>query len=368
MSLCIVLGTRPELIKLEPVVRACERRGVDYSLVHTGQHYSEDLDGVFFEQLGIPEPDHHLDVGSGSHAAQTGAMLEALEPVVEAADPDTVVVQGDTNSTLAGGVVASKLPTRLAHVEAGLRSYDRGMPEEVNRVLVDHVADDRFVPTDRARENLRAEGIAGGSVTLTGNTVVDAVRHHTRIADERSTVLSDLGLEPDGFLLLTAHRQENVDDPERFERLLTGVARYADREGLPVVYPIHPRAARCCREHGLTVPDAIRRVDPLPYLDFLRLEATAALTFTDSGGVQEETCVLGTPCVTLRDSTERPETVDVGANRIAGVDPEAVVAAAVEMRDRPRDWENPFGDGRAADRILDALVGTGTERDPELST
>ncbi|ESP86900.1 non-hydrolyzing UDP-N-acetylglucosamine 2-epimerase [Candidatus Halobonum tyrrellensis] len=365
---CIVLGTRPELVKLAPVIRACERRGVDYSLVHTGQHYSRALDGVFFDDLSIPEPDHHLGVGSGSHAEQTGEMIEAVEAVVADEDPEIVVVQGDTNSSLAGGVVASKLPTTLAHVEAGLRSYDREMPEEVNRVLVDHVADSLLAPTERARENLRAEGLPDERIVVTGNTVVDAVREHARVAADRSTVLDDVGVEAGEFLLLTAHRQENVDDPDRFGRLLEGVARYADRVGLPVVYPVHPRAAERIESSGVDVPDAIRTVEPLRYLDFLRLEDDAALVFTDSGGVQEEACVLGTPCVTLRDSTERPETVTVGANRVAGVDPESVVAAAEAMCDRPGDWENPFGDGDAADRVLDALVGSRSESDREVTT
>ena len=356
-SVCLVLGTRPELVKLAPVIRACERRGVDYSLVHTGQHYSEALDSVFFDDLSIPEPDHNLAVGSAPHAEQTGRMVEALEPVVEAADPDVVVVQGDTNSTLAGGVVASKLPARLAHVEAGLRSYDREMPEEVNRVLVDHVGDHLLAPTARARENLRAEGVSDDRITVTGNTVVDAVHRHARVADDRSDVLAEYGVDPGGFLLLTAHRGENVDDPERFGRLLEGVARYADRVDLPVLYPIHPRAAARVEAEGIEVPSRIRPIEPQPYLDFLRLEDAAALVFTDSGGVQEEACVLGTPCVTLRDTTERPETVTVGANRVAGVDPEHVVAAATVMRDRPTDWGNPFGDGRAAERVVDALLG-----------
>ena len=367
-TLCIVLGTRPELVKLAPVIRACDRRGVDYSLVHTGQHYSRSLDAVFFDDLDIPEPDYRLAVGSDSHAGQTGDMIERIEAVVADEDPETVVVQGDTNSSLAGGIVASKLPTALAHVEAGLRSYDREMPEEVNRVLVDHVADHLLAPTAGARRNLREEGIPDDRIAVTGNTVVDAVRQHAQVAAERSAVLDELGVEPGEFLLLTAHRQENVDDPDRFGRLLRGVARYAERAGLPVIYPIHPRAAERIASGDVDLPDVIRTVDPLRYLDFLKLEDDAALVFTDSGGVQEEACVLGTPCVTLRDSTERPETVEVGANRVAGLDPDSVVAAATAMRDRSTDWENPFGGGDAADRVLDALVGIAPGTDREVPT
>ncbi|WP_262176668.1 non-hydrolyzing UDP-N-acetylglucosamine 2-epimerase [Haloarcula laminariae] len=349
-----VLGTRPEIVKLAPVLRACDRAGVDYSVVHTGQHYSERLDGVFFDDLELATPEYNLDVGSGDHAAQTGEMVARLGEVFDRESPDVVVVQGDTNSAFAGGIVASKRDVALAHVEAGLRSFNREMPEEVNRVLVDHAADHLFAPTDEAADQLRTEAIPERRIEVTGNTVVDAVKQHAALAREKSDVLAELDLRAP-FALLTAHRPGNVDDPERFQGLLDGVARYADERDLPVVYPVHPRSREKMEEFDLDVPDAVDCVEPLNFLDFLRLESEAAVAFTDSGGVQEETCVLGTPCVTVRESTERPETVAAGSNVLAEPTPESIAAAAAEVREGPDDWESPFGDGHAAERILATL-------------
>jgi UDP-N-acetylglucosamine 2-epimerase (non-hydrolysing) len=357
-AVTIVLGTRPEIIKLAPVIDACEERGIAYSVVHTGQHYSEELDTVFFDQLELPAPDHNLGVGSGSQSEQTGAMIPAIEAVLLDEGPELVLVQGDTNSVLAGAIVASKLDCAVGHVEAGLRSFDRTMPEEVNRVLADHAADYRFAPTEQAAGYLREEGISDESVHVTGNTIVDAVTGYRDLAADKSDVLETLGLEPDEFCLLTAHRAENVDDRERFESLLDGVARFARESAFNVVYPVHPRAAERLEAFDIGMPGEITPIDSQDFLDFLRLESTAKLVLTDSGGVQEETCILGTPCVTLRDNTERPETVAVGANRVVGVDPESVVAGAREALDTPNDWPNPFGDGHSAERILD-IAGLG---------
>jgi UDP-N-acetylglucosamine 2-epimerase (non-hydrolysing) len=355
----IVLGTRPEIIKLAPVIDACEERGIPYSVVHTGQHYSEELDTVFFDQLELPAPDHNLGVGSGSQSEQTGAMIRAIETVLLDEQPELVLVQGDTNSVLAGAIAASKLDCELGHVEAGLRSFDRAMPEEVNRVLADHAADYRFAPTEQAASYLREEGISEECIHVTGNTIVDAVMGYRDLAAEKSDVLETFDIAPNEFCLLTAHRAENVDDRERFASLLDGVARFARESGLDVVYPVHPRADERLAAFEIALPDEITPIDSQDFLDFLRLESTARLVLTDSGGVQEETCILGTPCVTLRDNTERPETVAVGANRVVGVDPENVVAGAREALDTSNDWDNPFGDGDSADRILD-VAGLGS--------
>jgi UDP-N-acetylglucosamine 2-epimerase (non-hydrolysing) len=360
-QVAIVLGTRPEIIKFAPVIKACDRRGVDCLLVHTGQHYSEDLDQVFFDQLELPTPDYNLEVGSRSHGEQTGRMLEGIEDVLDEHAPDVVLVQGDTNSTLAGALAASKSNVDVGHVEAGLRSFDRDMPEEVNRVVTDHIADYLFPPTKETRSHLERESVAGEIVT-TGNTIVDSLYEYRDLAAEKSDVLSDLGLQEDDFYLLTAHRAENVDDRESFARLLEGVSRFAAQTGREVVYPIHPRAQSRLDEFDLTFPEEIRTVEPLNFLDFLRLESAAALALTDSGGVQEETCILGTPCVTLRYSTERPETAYVGANCLAGLDPDDVVEAGSTMLGKDADWDVPFGDGRAAERILDTLAA-GVEPD-----
>ncbi len=355
-GVAIVLGTRPEIVKLAPVINACRERDVPHVVVHTGQHYSESLDAVFFEQLELPEPDVHLGIGSGSHGEQTGRMLVELEAVLREAEPETVLVQGDTNTVLAGAIAASKLEPELGHVEAGLRSFDRAMPEELNRIVADHVADRLYAPTGTSRDRLEAEGIPDARIAVTGNTVVDALERNRDLARRKSTVLADLDLADAPFFLMTAHRAENVDDASRFRDLLEGVRLAADDADRPVVYPVHPRAADRLSTFGVDVPDRIRTVEPAAYLDFLRLESAAEVILTDSGGVQEEACVLGVPCVTLRDSTERPETIAAGANRLAGTDPPAIRRAVAEARETDGDWANPFGDGSAGERIVEDLL------------
>jgi len=282
-------------------------------------------------------------------------MLGGVEAEILDHEPDVVVVQGDTNSTLAGALAATKLDTSVAHVEAGLRSFDREMPEETNRVVVDHVADYLFPPTPEAAEHLREEGISADRITVTGNTIVDAVRAYREVVEGTTDVLTDLGVTSRRFGLLTAHRAETVDDRESFASVLRGVGHAAARLDLDLIYPIHPRAAERVEEFSLTMPESIRTVEPLGFLEFLLLESEAAIAFTDSGGVQEECCVLGTPCVTLRYGTERPETVHVGANCVAGHDPVDIVAAGLTMSGKDGDWAVPFGEGNAAERILDAL-------------
>lgn len=351
----IVLGTRPEIIKFSPIIRECERRGLSFTLIHTGQHYSESLDTVFFDQLDLPTPGHHLGVGSGTHGEQTAEMLAGIEELVIEESPSVVLVQGDTNSTLAGAIATSKLDAELGHVEAGLRSFDERMPEETNRVLTDHAADYLFAPTETAVSHLREEGIDDSKIFETGNTIVDAVEQNGELAAERSSILSDLHVVSDEYVLLTAHRAENVDDATTFSNILEGTARIGDRLDSPIVYPIHPRARERIEEFGISVPDEIELIEPLDFLDFLHLEANARVIVTDSGGVQEESCILGTPCVTVRDSTERPETVQVGANQVVGTDSNAILEAGMQMQSKSGDWETPFGDGHAADRILDAV-------------
>lgn len=353
-EIAFVLGTRPEIIKLAPVIQACQRRGIEYTLIHTGQHYSDSLDSVFFEQLDLPDPDYDLAVGSGTHGKQTAEMLVGIEQAFTETEPEVVLVQGDTNSVLAGALAASKMDTELAHVEAGLRSHDREMPEETNRVLADHAADYHFPPTERSKENLLREGVSAFRVTVTGNTVVDAIQRNLGIARGKSTVLADLGLEDSRFFLMTAHRAENVDDEERFRALLAGAQRAGDAHDADVIYPMHPRSRSRVEEFDIDFPARVRAVEPLEYLDFLQAAASADLILTDSGGVQEEACILGVPCVTMRDSTERPETVDVGANRLSSCDPARIERSVAAMLGAG-DWENPFGAGDAAERILEAL-------------
>lgn len=350
----LILGTRPEIIKLSPLIRECEARGLEYTLVHTGQHYSEMLDSVFFERLGLPSADYELGVGSMTHGQQTGEMLMQVEEVLLEEDLDSVLVQGDTNSVLSGAIATSKLDTEIGHVEAGLRSYDRQMPEEMNRVVADHVSDYLFAPTENAAQNLREEGIPMGRIAVTGNTVVDAINQNIDIAESESSILEDRGVSEQEYILLTAHRAENVDDPERLRAILDAVAETASQTEFPVLYPIHPRTQNNIEQYDIAVPAEIQTIDPVGYFDFLTLEANAALAITDSGGVQEEACVLGTPCVTVRNSTERPESVDVGANILT--EPSNVPEAARQMLDSGGNWENPFGDGQAAKKILNKLV------------
>jgi UDP-N-acetylglucosamine 2-epimerase (non-hydrolysing) len=352
--IAIVLGTRPEIIKMSPVIRECEKRGLDYFILHTGQHYSYTMDRVFFEQLELPEAKYNLDVGSGKHGEQTGNILSGVEPVLQKERPDVVLVEGDTNTVLAGALVATKLHIKVGHVEAGLRSYDRNMPEEINRVLTDHCSDYLFAPTEKAKQILLGEGISDDKIFVTGNTIVDAVYQNLSISKDRINPLSDLELLPKEYFLVTAHRQENVDVEERFGGIIKGLELVANEFGLPVIYPIHPRARKMMNHFGLKA-NGIEFIEPLDYLSFLQLESKAKLVLTDSGGVQEETCILKVPCVTLRDNTERPETLEVGSNILAGTKAENIASKTEVMMNRNNNWENPFGDGNAGKRIVGIL-------------
>jgi UDP-N-acetylglucosamine 2-epimerase (non-hydrolysing) len=354
LKISIVLGTRPEIIKMSPVIRECERLAVDYFILHTGQHYSYNMDKVFFEELELPGAKYNLDVGSGSHGEQTGKMLVGIERVFEKEKPDVVLVQGDTNSTFAGALAAAKLGIKVGHVEAGLRSYDRCMPEELNRVLTDHCSDYLFAPTGKSKEILIGEGIPEETIFVTGNTVVDAVYQNLEIAERKSKIINHLNLAPKRYFAVTVHRQENVDDETRFFGILKGLERVADEFDLPIIYPIHPRSRKRMREFNLQ-PRGVRLVDPVDFLSFLQLESNAKLVFTDSGGVQEETCILKVPCVTLRDNTERPETVEVGSNVLAGTDSDRMLECVKMMVVRENSWENPFGDGNAGGKIVEGL-------------
>lgn len=354
MKISIVLGTRPEIIKMSPIIRECERLGLDYFVLHTGQHYSYNMDRVFFEQLELPEAKYNLDVGSGSHAEQTGRMLIGIEKVLRREEPDIVLVEGDTNTVLAGALAAVKLGIKVGHVEAGLRSYDRRMPEEINRVLTDHCSDYLFAPTEKSRQILLGEGVAEEKIFVTGNTIVDAVFQNLEISRKTVNILNDLGLDGDEYFVVTVHRQENVDDEKRFRNILQGLEMVHREFGDELIYPIHPRSRKRLEAFGLK-PNGVRLVEPLDYLSFLQLESNAKLVLTDSGGVQEEACILGVPCVTLRDNTERPETLEVGSNVLAGTDPYGIVKKVDFMLNKEKGWPNPFGDGKAGARIVEIL-------------
>ena len=353
MKLIIILGTRPESIKFSPVIRECERLGLDFSVLHTGQHYSYNMDRVFFEQLGLPEVGDNLNVGSGYHGEQTGKILMGVERVLQREAPDVVLVLGDTNTVVAGALAAVKLGIKVGHVEAGLRSYDRSMPEEINRVVADHVSDYLFAPTEASAGILKGEGIVESKVFVVGNTIVDAVEQNLELA--KSAMLpEEIKVKRGKYLVATAHRQENVDDKVRFNGILVGLRKAQKLFDLPLIYPIHPRARKRLNEFKLN-HDGLVLVEPFDYLAFLKLLSQARLVFTDSGGLQEECCILKVPCVTLRDNTERPETLEVGSNKLAGTDPKRIVDAAQVMVKKRRVWVNPFGDGQSSKRIVEVL-------------
>ncbi len=353
--IAIVVGTRPEIIKMAPIVRDCAERRTPFLLIHTGQHYSFELDAVFFRELELPRAHHNLEVGSGSQPHQIAAIVSGLEPILARERPDVLLVEGDTNSVLAAGLAAHTLGIRVGHVEAGLRSHDRTMPEEVNRILTDHLSDLLFAPTEGARRLLLGEGVAERRIHVTGNTVVDEVLRQRERA-RAPGLLERFAVTPGGYALATVHRAENVEHEDRLRGIFDGLAEAGRALGIPVLAALHPRTAQKLDALGLAVDGAVRRLPPLGYLEFLGLHGEAALMLTDSGGLQEEACCLRVPCVTLRDNTERPESLEVGANVLAGADASRIVASARAMAGKPRDWPNPFGDGRSGRRIVDLLL------------
>ena len=359
MRILTVVGARPQFVKAAPLARALAARpGVDHRLIHTGQHYDDALSDLFFRELQIPPPARNLGIGSGSHGAQTGRMLEAVEAAFLQDRPDRVVVYGDTNSTLAGALAAVKLHIPVAHVEAGLRSFNRRMPEEINRVLTDHASDLLFAPTSAAVDNLRREGLPEARIRRTGDVMYDAALQFGRAAEGRLGLLDRLGLAPRAYVLATVHRAENTDDPARLAGVLDGLGRLAAR--FPVVWPVHPRTRAALAARGTALPAGVRAVDPVGYLDMILLETKARAIVTDSGGVQKEAFMYGVPCLTLRDETEWVETLEGGANVLVGADPRRLtdafdrLPAAGALRADPA---RHYGDGRASERIAEALAG-----------
>ncbi len=360
-----VVGARPNFMKIAPIVAAMRERADEFAplIVHTGQHYDAAMSDAFFADLNLPQPDVYLKVGSGSHAAQTAAVMQRFEPIVLAEKPDWVLVVGDVNSTLACALVAAKLHIKVAHVEAGLRSRDRTMPEEINRVLTDQLADLLLTPSSDADANLRAEGIPDERIRFVGNVMIDALFAQLERA-KVSTVREDLGLAGKAYAVLTLHRPSNVDERATFKRILDALAEISDH--FPIIFPVHPRTRARITEFGFAEHvkslENLHLIEPLGYLDFLRLYSGAALVLTDSGGLQEETTALGIPCLTLRENTERPVTVSMGTNQIVGTNTDKIIYAARRVLDAPRRAVPshaklpPLWDGHAADRILDALV------------
>jgi UDP-N-acetylglucosamine 2-epimerase (non-hydrolysing) len=355
LKTAIIIGTRPDIIKMSPIIREYERRKLDYFILHTGQHYSFKMDKIFFSQLNLPQPKYNLDVGSGTQADQTGRIIIDVEKILVKESLDIVLVQGDTNTTLAAALVAAKSQIKTAHVEAGLRSFDKTMPEEINRIVADHTSEYLFAPTHTSKLNLMREGLNEGSIFVTGNTIVDAVYHTLRIRGSKNNSLSDLAIKPKQYFLVTLHRQENVDKVDRLKCLMKSLGLIYQAYSLPLVFPMHPRTKKRIKQYGLQFPKGTRVIEPIDFLQFLKLEASARIVLTDSGGVQEETCILGTPCVTLRDNTERPETLQVGSNIVAGLEPTIVKQAVTTMYHKEKNWKNPFGNGYASKKIVKIL-------------
>jgi len=355
--IAIVLGTRPEIIKQSPIIRECRAQHLDYFILHTGQHYSYEMDRAFFLDLELPEPKYNLDVGSGTHAEQTSRILTGIEHVLMEEQPDIVLVQGDTNTVLAGALAAAKLHIKIGHVEAGLRSFDRTMPEEINRVVADHISDYFFAPTRTARQNLLNEGIEDNKISVTGNTIVDAVFQNMDLSKKRANILDTLGIKPKNYFLVTAHRQENVDSPENLKNIIRGLEAIHQEYSQPVIFPMHPRTRKMVEQFNIPL-SGITVIEPIGFLEFLQLEANARLILTDSGGVQEESCILGVPCVTLRNTTERPETIDIGSNMLVGTSPEQIRKGVIKMINQPKHWENPYGDGTASVSIVNSISRT----------
>ncbi|MER3430956.1 MAG: UDP-N-acetylglucosamine 2-epimerase (non-hydrolyzing) [Blastocatellia bacterium] len=356
LNVHLIVGARPNFMKAAPILSEMRKRPKQFSptLIHTGQHYDAAMSTQFFDELGLPQPDYNLGVGSGTHAEQTARIMLGYEPIATGMPPDWTIVVGDVNSTIACALVAVKLGIRVAHVEAGLRSRDRTMPEEINRILTDSIADLLLTTEPTAEENLRNEGIDSRRIRFVGNVMIDSLLANLRSA-ERSDILSRCGLESREFVAVTLHRPSNVDSPETLSRIIAAMREISRR--VPVIFPVHPRTRETLR--GIETGD-ITLTEPLGYLDFLRLFSQSKLVLTDSGGLQEETTALGIPCLTLRENTERPVTVEMGTNKVIGTNTERIVTEALRIIESGLEPNNrkrpPLWDGRAAVRICDEII------------
>ena len=357
IKIAIILGTRPEIIKMSPIVRACEKKGLDFFILHTGQHYDKKLDKQMFDDLELPKPKYNLGVGGKPYRMQVGLMVRDIMEILKKERPDVSIVQGDTISVLAGALASNRLGIKIAHHEAGLRSHDITMLEEINRVIVDQISDFLFAPSKEAVKNLKEESRNSHKVFLSGNTIVDAVLENIKIADRKVNILKRLKLHPQKYIVVTAHRAENVDDPKRLQNIITGLGLVGKFAKIPLIYPMHPRAEINLKKFGIEIPKSIRVIEPLSFLEFLQLEKSAALVMTDSGGLQEECFIMKVPCVTLRDNTERPETVKYGGNIIAGNKPEKILSSAKKMLNKKITTRvQPFGDGQAGKKIIKTIL------------
>lgn len=352
MKIAIILGTRPEIIKMCPIIRECEKQGIDYYILHTGQHYNYEVGRIFFKQLKLPEAKYNLDISLGKHGEKTGKMLARIEEVLLKDKPDIVLIQGDTNIVLACELAASKIHIKIGHVEAGLRSFDRNILEETNRVIADQISDYLFAPTETSRNYLLEEGIPGQKIFLTGNTIVDAVYQNLNIAKYKVNILEKHGLREKEYLVVTAHRAENVDDKFRLREILKSFSQIYEEFKTSIIFPAHPRTIKMMKEFGLEIPKGTHFIEPFVCLEFFQLESSARLILIDRGALQEEACILKVPCVTFRENTERPETVDIGANLVVGAKSEDILNGAKKMLcSFVTLLDNPYGKGNASEEI-----------------
>lgn len=351
MKIASVVGVRPQFVKASVVSKEL-RKNNEECLIHTGQHYDYEMNKIFFEELGIPEPDYYLDVGSGLHGYQTGEMLRKLEEVLKIEKPDLVLTYGDTNSTLAGALAAAKLGIKNAHVESGLRSFDRSMPEEINRILTDHCSDILFCPTQNAVDNLGGEGITK-NVHLTGDVMVDSLLFNKEIAETKSSILSDLNLKKKDYLVATIHRASNTDNIENLRNIIETFQELNEN----IIFPVHPRTEKLLKSHGLydSLSSSVKLIKPLGFLDFIKLINHAKMILTDSGGVQKEAYILKVPCVTLRENTEWIETIKDGWNVLVGSNKDKIIEAVNEFKPSVQEHQNRFGDGNASNKIAEII-------------
>lgn len=359
-EIAVVVGTRPGIVKFSPVIHELKKRKVPFFIIHTGQHYSFNMDRQFFEDLELPIPKYTNDRVREEtlHGAQTGEMLRGIEAALLDGKPKIVIVGGDANTNLAGALATRKLGIPLAHMEAGLRSHDWQMPEEHNRVIIDHISELLLPPTEKAKQNLEIDNVKG-EMHIVGNPIVDAVYLNQKIAESKSRIIQTLGLSTRKYYLFTMHREENVDLPETFTKHIENIAHISRNYDREIIFPMHPRTKKRLAEFGwqerFENEKNLRIIDPVGYLDFLLLMKNAELILTDSGGIQEEACIMNVPCLTLRENTERPETIDVGANIIVGCDMDKLIKGISHFSDAEKKWENPFGDGTTATKIVDIL-------------
>lgn len=357
MKILTVVGARPQFVKAAVVSRALLGiAGINETIVHTGQHFDDNMSTIFFDELSIPRPKYNLGVGGGSHASNTGRMMEGIEQLMLSDQPDFVLVYGDTDSTLAAALAAAKLCVKIAHVEAGLRSFNRNMPEEINRIMTDHISAMLFPPTQTAVEQLAREGIVGDKVKNVGDVMFDAIRLFNPIAETKSTILTNLALDKGSYALCTLHRKENTDHEHRLRAIISGLGM----AGMPIVLPLHPRTKKMLGQTGIDLPSNMRIIDPVGYLDMITLQRHASVIGTDSGGLQKEAYFQGVPCVTFRDETEWTELVEMGANTLVGADA-GLIADSMANAKPIADVANIYGDGNASQLIADALFLAGNQ-------